>query len=390
MFQFDSSDPDAPGSELRARPAVANIREGIDGLGSHAWGRHLSACWGEITADSEPRLARSDEHVLGYCEMALSAVDHRLVELIREPGGSSSRSSRGGIWCAAQALDASAMAWQRLHPSVGRSSSALVSRLEGQMAEGPLPVLSTAAVAAKCRIAGAALDRVALSLGAPDAAVRALEDAVIDVASMGIAIWADPRSGCRAGGLVDRMVTMHRLAADVGAAAAIEERACRLARASAADWLAMAIAIEAPAISLELIHDPEADRVLRAEALSVSCMAWIRRGALELLALERLDHESNIMPLRCLRIPVHAAAAAVRAAQLPVPMTAAGAVTAWRRHSLALAQPVATYLRACTDRHPRFGDTREALIGLLSETLAQAAKFDPLFGNDGGHRARHA
>ena len=120
---------------------------------------------GELTADSEPRLARSDEHVLGYCETALSAVDHRLVELIREPEGSSSRSSRGGIWCAAQALDASAMAWQRLDPSVGRSPGALVSRLEGQMAEGPLPVLSTAAVAAKCQIAGAALDRLALSLG---------------------------------------------------------------------------------------------------------------------------------------------------------------------------------------------------------------------------------
>ena len=63
-----------------------------------------------------------------------------------------------------------------------------------------------------------------------------------------------------------------------------------------------------------------------------------------------------MMPLRCLRIPVHAAAA-VRAAQLPVPMTAAGALTAWRRHSLALGQPVATYLRACTDRHPWFGGT---------------------------------
>jgi hypothetical protein len=389
MFQFDFIDPDAPASDVRARPAVANIREDIDGLGSHAWGRHLSACWGELTADSEPRLARSDEHALGYCETALSAVDHRLVELIREPEGSSSRSSRGGIWCAAQALDASAMAWERLHPSVGRSPCALVLRLEGQMAESPLPVLSTAAVAAKCRIAGAALDRLALSLGAPDAAVRALEDAVIDIASMGIAIWADPRPGCREGGLVDRTVTMHRLAADVGAAAAIEERACRLARESAADWLAMAIAIKAPAISLALIDDPDADRVLRAEALSVSCMAWIRRGALELLALQRLDHESNIMPLRCLRIPVHAAAA-VRAAQLPVPMTAAGAVTAWRRHSLALAQPVATYLRACTDRHPWFGDTREALIGLLSESLAQAAKLDALFGNDGGHRARRA
>jgi hypothetical protein len=100
------------------------------------------------TADSEPRLARSDEHVLGYCEMALSAVDDRLVELIREPDGNLARSSRGGIWCAAQALDASAKAWQRLHPSVGRNPNELVSRLEEQMAAGPLPVLSTAAVAA--------------------------------------------------------------------------------------------------------------------------------------------------------------------------------------------------------------------------------------------------
>jgi hypothetical protein len=389
MFQFDFIDPDAPGADVRARPAVANIREDIDGLGSHAWGRHLSACWGEITADSEPRLARSDEHVLGYCEMALSAVDHRLVELIRETVESSSRGSRGGIWCAAQALEASAMAWQRLHPSVGRSLSALVSRLEEQMVEGPPPVLSTAAVAAKCRIASAALDRLALSLGAPDAALRALEDAVIEVASMGIAIWADPRPGYRRGGVVDRTVTMHRLAADVGAAAAAEQRACHHPRASTADWLAMAIAIEAPAISLALIDDPYADRVLRAEALSVSCMAWIRRGALELLTLQRLDHESNLKARRRLRTPVHAAAA-VRAARLPVPMTAAGAVTAWRRHSLALAQPVATYLRAYTDRHPWFGDTREALIVLLSESLAQAAKFDAFLGSDGGHRARPA
>lgn len=389
MFQFDFIDPDAPGSDLRARPAVANAREDIEGLGSPPWGGHLTACWGEITTDSEPLLARSDEHVLAYGGTALSAVDHRLVELIREPEVSSSRRSRGGIWCAAQALDASAMVWQRLHPSVGRSPSALVARLEGRMAESPLPVLSTAAVAAKYRIAGAALDRLALSRGAPDTALRALEDAVIDLASTGIAIWVDARLGSREGGLVDRTVTMRRLAVDVGAAAAIEERACRSVRESAADWLAMAIAIEAPAISLALIDNPDADRVLRAEALSVSSAAWIRRGALELLTLQRLDHESNIVPLRRLRIPVHAAAA-VRAAQLPVPMTAAGAVTAWRRHSLALAQPFATYLRACTDRHPWFGETREVLIGLLSESLAQAAKLDALFGNDGGHRARRA
>ena len=281
------------------------------------------------------------------------------------------------------------MAWQRLHPSLRRTPRALVSRLEGQMAEGPPPVLSTGAVAAKSRIAGAALDRLALSLGTPDAAVRALEDALIDVASMGIAIWADPRPGCRRGGLVDRTVTMHRLAARVGATAAIEERACGLARDSAADWLAMAIAIEAPATSLALIDDPDADRVLRAEALSVSSMAWIRRGALELLALQRLERESNFMARRCLRIPLHAAAA-LRAAQLPMPMTAAGAVTAWRRHSLALAQPVATYLRACAEPHPWLGDTREALIALLGESLAQTARLNALFRNEEGHCARHA
>jgi hypothetical protein len=306
MSQFDFIDPNAPGSDLRARPAVANLRDDIDRLGSHAWGGHLSACWGEITADSEPRLARSDEHVLGYCEMALNAVDHRLVELIREPEGSSSRGARSGIWCAAQALEASAMAWQRLHPSLRRTPRALVSRLQGQMAEGP-PVLSTGAVAAKCRIAGAALDRLARSLGTPDAALGALEDAVIDVAS--IAIWADPPLRRGGQGLVDRAVTMHRLAADVVAAAAIEERARRLARESAADWLAIAIAVEAPAMSLAMIDDPDADRVLRAEALSVSSMAWIRRGALKLLALQRLERESNFMSRRCLRIPVHAAAA---------------------------------------------------------------------------------
>src|SRR5665213_3935501 len=134
MFQFDFIDPDARGSDVRARPAVANIREGIDGLESHAWGRHLSACWGEITADSELRLARSDEHVLGYCEMTLSAVDRRLVELIRSPAVSSSRGSRGGIWCAAQALDASAMAWQRLDPSVGRGPGC--ARVKAGRADG--------------------------------------------------------------------------------------------------------------------------------------------------------------------------------------------------------------------------------------------------------------
>jgi hypothetical protein len=158
---------------------------------------------------------------------------------------------------------------------------------------------------------------------------------------------------------------------------------------SAADWLAMAIAIEAPAISLALIDDPHADRVLRVEALSISSTAWIKRGALELLALQRLDHESNIMPLRRLRSPIQTAAA-VRPAQLTIPMTAARAVTAWRRHSLWLAQPVATYLRACTDRNRWFGETREVLIGLLSDSLAQAAKLDARFGNDGGHRARLA
>jgi hypothetical protein len=390
MFQFDFIDPDARGSDLTARSAAANAREEIGGLGSHTWGEHLTACWGEIAAGTKALLRRSNEHeVLAYVGTVLRAVDHRLVELIREPEVSSSRGPRGGIWCAAQALDASVMAWQRLRPSDGRRPRAFGSRLEQRIAESPLPALSTASVAATSRIASAALEQLARSLGPPETALRALEEAAVELAATGIAVWADARLRRPEGSLVDRTVTMHRLAADVGAAAAIEERACRSVSDSAADWLAVAIAREAPTISLALIDDPRADRVLRAEALSISSTAWIRRGALELLALQRLDHESNIVPLRCLRSPAHAAAA-VRAAQLTVPMTAAGAATAWRRHSLALAQPVATYLRECTDRNTWFGDTREVLIGLLADSLAQAAKLDARFRNDGGSRARRA
>jgi succinate dehydrogenase/fumarate reductase flavoprotein subunit len=41
------------------------------------------------------------------------------------------------------------------------------------------------------------------------------------------------------------------------------------------------------------MNDPSADRVLRAESLSVLCAAWIARGALELLAVRRLEGESH-------------------------------------------------------------------------------------------------
>ena len=374
-MQFDFIDPDTPG-QAPPPPAAASVRECIGGGDAGAWNGLLTACWTEIAAETGALLTRPNDHeIWAHIGALLNAVNHRLVQLIGEPETGTPCRPLGSIWCAAQALNASVLSWQRLRPAAAPRFGVLVSRLERRMTEQTVPALSTSSVAATSRIASTALHDLILGPGRPEPALHRLEDAAVGLAASSIAAWQDTQLLRRRRGLIDRTVAMHRLAANVGAVAAFEEQGPGTGRDGAGDWLAIAIAREPPAFCLALVDDPRADRVLRADALTAGRAAWVRRGALELLALQRLDHEPNVAALRRLRMPPHAAAA-MRAARLPEQKSAAGATVAWRRHSLALARTVATYLRADSAPNPWFRDTREALLELFSDSLAQAATLE--------------
>jgi uncharacterized protein YdbL (DUF1318 family) len=361
----------------RHEPTTATPRApGTASAVADGWQELLTACWGEIAAQSGPLLRRSSKHeVLAYVGALLSAVEHALIDQVHAPKASCGSEPRGGIWCAAQALDASALAWHAARPAAERRFVALGARLQQQVSESPRPELSAASVAATVRTASDALEQLALGAPRQEAALRALEDAAIALAAIAVQSWTAAQLRPPASRMVDRTLTIHRLAAQVATAAAFEARAAGGVGDTTAGWLAAAIAEETPAASLALIDDPRADRVRGAEALSIARAAWITRAALELLAVQRLDREANVVPRRRLRAPAHAAAAA-RAAARPATTVPARSIATWRRHALALARPVASYLRACEARDGLFGDTRERLLDLLADSLAEASRLD--------------
>jgi hypothetical protein len=313
--------------------------------------------------------------------LALHSVERGLVDVVRDPAASPAVGPRGSIWCAAQPLDASALAWQRLHPEAGWRYDALGMRLEREMAVHSRFALTATYVAATSRRANVALEQPASGVEPSETALEAFEAAAVALAATGIQAWVGVRSRRPAGSFIEQTLTMQRLAARVGASAALDPHAGR----SAGGWLAIAIAHTPPNLSLAVAEDPDADRVLRAEARIASSEAWIARGVEELRAVQRVDDEWNSVPPRCLRVPAPVAAA-TRAAALPV--RTGGAAAAWGRHSFGLARLVGTYLTACAEPDPWFGVTRETLLDLLADSLAQAAQFDaPSGASDGGFRA---
>ncbi len=348
-----------------------------------SWHALLAACWRETAARSGPLLRRSSEHeLLAYVGAVLSTVGHALVNLVHAPKADRGCEPLGAIWCAAHALDASALVWHGVRPGAGRRFGALGVRLQQRMGEGSGAAVSAAYIAATVRTASAALEQLALGGRPQEAALQAFEDAAVELARIGIQSWTDGRMRGRPVSFVDRTLTMHRLAAEVATTAAFEADAAGAGCGSTGDWLAAAIAQQMPAVAIALIEDPSADRVLRAEGLSIVRVAWVARGAAELLAVQHLDREASVAPLRRLRGPAHAAAAAQAAARRATTVPA-GSTVAWRRHSLALARAVASYLRACAARDRWFGDTRQRLLDLLADSLAEAAKVNERLGGEG-------
>lgn len=154
--------PDLPGSAPPARPTRGDAREGISRLASEDWCELLAECWRGLAGDSKPLLERATEHeILAYAGLALHSVERGLVDVVRDPAASPAVGPRGSIWCAAQALDASALAWQRLHPEAGWRYDALGMRLEREMAVHSRFALTATYVAATSRRANAALEQPA-------------------------------------------------------------------------------------------------------------------------------------------------------------------------------------------------------------------------------------
>lgn len=228
--------------------------------------------------------------------MALHSVERGLVDVVRDPAASPAVGPRGSIWCAAQALDARALAWQRLHPEAGWRYDALGMRLEREMAVHSRFALTATYVAATSRRANVALEQPASGVEPSETALEAFEAAAVALAATGIQAWVGVRSRRPAGSFIEQTLTMQRLAARVGASAALDPHAGR----SAGGWLATAIAHTPPNLSLAVAEDPDADRVLGAEARIASSEAWIARGVEELRAVRgrRMDLGAPSMSAR--------------------------------------------------------------------------------------------
>jgi hypothetical protein len=388
---FASIDPNRPGqTPTQARPAARDTgRAGAGTGGSDGWAVLLADCWREIAAETETGLGRADGHdVLAYTGTVLRVVEHALIELIRDPRVRACCEPRGSLWCAAQALDASALVSHRWRSAAGRRFQALGSALERRVQDGSGPPPSSALIAAGARRAIGVLEEIAGGAPPTPRALDVLDEAALALATVGIQVWSAERAVQSSGasprlGAVAQALAVDRQTAELLATATNEAGALHAEQDGVGDWLAIAISRRLPAGPVAAIDDPGTDRVLRAESQSVLRAAWISRGAAELLALRRLDDESQGSPRRHTPWPAQRAAAA-RAAIRPVQV--GDLADGWRGHSLALARAVGTYLGACAGDKRWIGQTREELVELLADSLAHAAKLDALLGADGQGR----
>lgn len=335
-------------------------------------------------------LGYADEHeMLAYAGATLVAVEHALVGLLTSPGRRAGAESNGPMWCAAQALDVTALVWHRLRPSSGRRFAALGTQLQQLVDQEPAPQPSAALAAASARTAADALERTAVRVSPVKGALEMLEHAALALAAVAIQLWTHtvtPGGSTTPRALlgIDRAPAMRRHAARVVDAADAEMCAAPEEFNSVGDWLAVALARRSLTAALAVIDDPTSDRVLSAEASGVVQSAWISRGALELLALRCLAYESRALPRRHPRGAPHTVAAA-RAARCPATPVGMSNGRAWRAHSLALARTAATYLQAYATNDGWSGPTREELLSLLADSLAQASELGARFaGEDEG------
>lgn len=344
----------------------------------------MAGSWREIAAERAALGHASEQEIVADARATLFIVEHTLVGLMaaaaHEPAPASSHSP---LWCAAQALDVTALVWHHARPAAGRRFGTLGAHLHQRMREDAAP--SAALVAASARIADDALEQIAQAPSAPRAALAALQDASVTLAAIAIRLWSetpDPRTDPP--GTSGAAAAIARLSIELLDVAAAELCATSCAREGAGDWLGVLLARRGPEMALALLDDPAADRVLAAEAATVIRAAWISRAALELLTLRGLLNETR--PRRRGPSPVQSIAAARALTRLQRTPRIAHA-RRWRAHSLALARCSATYLRACATNDARNGQSRAELLDLLAESLTHAARLETRLSDNGGSDA---
>ena len=148
-------------------------------------------------------------------------VAYVLIERVGDPAGESACEPRGSLWCAAQALDATALLWHRLRPAAGRRFGALGASLQHHVRTARAPAASRSFAAATARSAGAALEQLASRTRPLDDALEEFEGATVALGCMGVRLWAERcRPSHPGGSAVNRAVAVRRHAAEVAVVAA--------------------------------------------------------------------------------------------------------------------------------------------------------------------------
>lgn len=321
-----------------------------------------------IAADSERRLWGADHHaVLAHAGNWLHDVEAALVDLVTSR---EARSGRSSLWCAARALDASAVVRGRLQqrpPPYRELVELLEVRLERQHGTRP----SATAAAVGLRVASRALEELAQPAPACDRALRDLDAGVVALAALAVALWEDVR-GARAADGRSRLGSGSLLT--VVRAAGLE-RQLQPTRSRGADhWLDAALRTPAPTAELELVGRRDGDRVLRADAVTAVRSAWIVRGARELLVLQALGDAGRAARtghgLRDIarRHPLRHAAPSGHAASPAL---------AWQHHSHALRRVADVYAGRAGDEdvHTSFLAIHRVLGGALRQISALDAEL---------------
>lgn len=318
-----------------------------------------------IAADSGQCLWGADDHaVLAHAEHWLHDVEAALVDLVTSR---EARSARSSLWCAARALDASAVVRGRLQ-AIEPPYRELVELLEVRLARQRGTRPSATAAAAGLRVATSALDELARPVATSDRAWRDLDAGAVALAALAVALWEDIRAA-RGG---DRRASLGSGSLHTVVRAAGLERELHTPRSRSADhWLDAALRTPAPTAAFELVERGDEDRVLRADALTAVRSAWITRGARELLVLQALDdvgraaHTGHGLRDVARRHPLRNAAPGGRVASPAL---------AWQLHTCALRRVAHGYADRSGD-----GDVRTSFLAIrrvLGGALRQISALD--------------
>lgn len=321
--------------------------------------------------------------MLRHAGISLRTVESPLIDLIalRE-----TRSARSSLWCAAHALDASAVVWGRLQPGPLRYRE-LVARLEKRLERqrGAPPTATAAAVG--LRTGAWALEDLARCDTSRGDALDALEDGAVTLAALAVSLWMmQPNPPQRRA--AERRAMPHDSPGNgalLAVACAADDLRKRFgARSGAGEWVDWALATVTPAAELDLTGGCHADRVLRADALTAIRVAWIARAANELLAMRALPGCDG--QIRCL-VSAWSASPQDRPQAVRDPHAITPAL-AWRRHTLALAHASTTCLRAGAASAAVIRQSHTTLHALLVDALFQASILDDQLPGEAQRRLR--